>query len=471
MTQSDPETPQGDAAPQKNSAEKQSSVLRRTAEETGTLLAITVFGLSGFLMLFLCLALSHLDVVNKNTACMRDISGIDMALRKQLDFVVFNSTAIDYNKYILSEDSKYVETMKAAKAASRKIMEEDMAGSGNATLLIKTILTYGDGNLRAAILKMPMTWRIAAIDRTDVLIMFAIVMTWTVAVISSLYLATRYDHDGLLREAAEGGRSGKAQATAANPAPAENGGDQAAEESRDGAAKPGEPVRKTLTGLLKYFYQDFGILEYDQVMHHKGVRWSHYGGVIHWTRDTIEKMLSISMIFIFIFFVARLIRYVLFWITGEGWRLLFLPLDVNFAITAVGVALIIDSIILVSTMTDAPGIARALDAVIVALAGYVIMLVEATPGKESLLSFRIIHDDGFARYLPFMIAALFIVRWFVRNPTLQAMYSGRLPNQYVDYPNQTGNIPQQATAAQAQAPAAARAQQADTPDPGAGGGA
>lgn len=268
-----------------------------------------------------------------------------------------------------------------------------------------TLLRYGNSETRISVLNMPGTWQYARISSEDAWIILALITLWAVMVSLAACMQTNED---LNLVAGDGNAGGMTFAKA--------------------------------TG--RYISQDFGYMLFEQVMHHKQTHRGPYGGMLHWFRDTIEKMLSLSLVIIFVLFLARVLKYVYWWFSGAGWKFAVLPMDVNAAITVVGFALIIDSIILVSAMTDAPGIAETLDAIILALAGYVIMLVEALPGKHSVIAFQFSNHGGTAIAFPLLTGALFIVRWFVRNPTLKAMHSGRLPNQYVEpMANNTGDGP------------------------------
>lgn len=187
----------------------------------------------------------------------------------------------------------------------------------------------------------------------------------------------------------------------------------------DEQASPFSLVGKRRQAVL-LFDRDFGPLSFDVSMHHDRAEITEYRGLIHWIRDACEKVLAIALVAGFTLFLARAISYGWLWATGEGWRLVFLSLDVNVAITLAGFALIIDGFIIVSTMTDAPGIGRTLDAVIVVLAGYVVMLVEAQPGIHTLISFTVGQPSWLAPLLAVVIAVLFTVRWIVRHHTLNA---------------------------------------------------
>jgi hypothetical protein len=170
--------------------------------------------------------------------------------------------------------------------------------------------------------------------------------------------------------------------------------------------------------------RDFEPISYDSSLHRERADPSEYRGLIHWFRDVVEKTLSIGLIFGFGLFLVRGVSYVLAWANGEGWRLLLIPVDLNVALTFAGFALILDSLIVVSTMTDAPGIGRTLDAVIVVLAGFVVMLVEARPGDHSLVRFSFGNPPYLGSVMALMIGALFVVRWVVRNKNWNELVGG-----------------------------------------------
>lgn len=267
------------------------------------------------------------------------------------------------------------------------------------------LLNYGNHEVRKVILGIPDTWKYAGFSSIDAWFVLAIMMLW--AIMTSLAHCFQTDQE---------------------------------------VAEMLELIEKNgmsfVGATFKYLFQDFGYLLHEQVMHHKKTHKGPYGGILHWFRDTIEKMLSVSLVGVFVMFLARVLKYVYWWFSGEGWKFVMLPMDVNAAITIVGFALIIDSMILVSAMTDAPGIAETLDAIILALAGYVIMLVEAVPGHSSIVSFQFNNQGGTAIAFPLVTGVLFVIRWFVRNPTLKAIYDGRLPNQYIaEKFNNTGDGP------------------------------
>jgi hypothetical protein len=172
--------------------------------------------------------------------------------------------------------------------------------------------------------------------------------------------------------------------------------------------------------LLK---RDFAPISFDTSLHRLNAHPSEYRGFIHWYRDVVEKSLSVGLIFGFALFVARATGYVFYWASGEAWRLIFLSVDINVGLTLIGFALILDALVVVSTMTDAPGIGRTLDAAIVVLAGFVVMLVEASPGRYSIVKFS--FGEGYlGPIMAITIAILFIVRWVVRNRSYNELLTG-----------------------------------------------
>jgi hypothetical protein len=164
-------------------------------------------------------------------------------------------------------------------------------------------------------------------------------------------------------------------------------------------------------GLLQ---RDFGPLSFDIPAHQSTARIGEYRGALHWHRDVIEKGLSLFLSIAFAFFLAKACGYLYAYVSGEGWKLCLLPLDISFAISIVGFSLIIDGMILVASMTDAPGISRALDSLIVLIVGAAVMLIEVRPGDDSLLKFDIGGKNPWL--LPLLagaVAILFLIRDYI----------------------------------------------------------
>lgn len=183
--------------------------------------------------------------------------------------------------------------------------------------------------------------------------------------------------------------------------------------------------KKYIPTLKELLFRDLGPMSYDSSLHREKASRSEYRGFIHWIRDVIEKALSIALMLGFAFFLARGCSYFKYWLFGEGWKLVYLPIDINIALTFVGLALILDAFILVSTMTDAPGISRTLDTVIVVLAGFVVMLVEAKPGDYALVAFRFGNYPWLGSLIASTIGFLFIIRWVVRNHNVAELLRGK----------------------------------------------
>jgi hypothetical protein len=172
---------------------------------------------------------------------------------------------------------------------------------------------------------------------------------------------------------------------------------------------------------LELFARDWEPISWDSSLHRMKATPSQYRGAINWIRDITEKLLSVALLIGFVLLMARASGYFVDWASGEGWRLLLIPIDINFALTLIGFALILDSFVVVSTMTDAPGIGRTIDAVIVVLAGFVVMLVEAVPGANSFVEFRFGPHPDLAASMAKVIGLLFVIRWLIRNRDLREM--------------------------------------------------
>ena len=66
-------------------------------------------------------------------------------------------------------------------------------------------------------------------------------------------------------------------------------------------------------------------------------------------------------------------------------------------------------IVLVASMTDAPGIGRTLDSLIVILAGVVVLLLRVRPGERSLVTFWLGDHRWLASALSLAVGVLFVV--------------------------------------------------------------
>lgn len=176
------------------------------------------------------------------------------------------------------------------------------------------------------------------------------------------------------------------------------------------------------TTFKSLFVRDFGPESWDSA-DNAAPRQVQYRGILHWLRDAMEKGFSLLLLLTFWGFMAKGVGYVWDYARGEGWRLCLLPLDLELAINVIGGALIIDGFVLVASMTDAPGISRTIDAVIVVLAGYVVMQVRVVPGLSSFVSFDF-RVDWLCAVLSGVIAILFLTRWAIRQATFAAWYRG-----------------------------------------------
>lgn len=173
-----------------------------------------------------------------------------------------------------------------------------------------------------------------------------------------------------------------------------------------------------LNNVSGLFARDFGPLSFDVSTHGDKAEISEYRGLIHWFRDVIEKILSLFLIIGFSVFLSKSCGYMWDYLTGETWRLVLIPLEINIIIGFVGLTLIVDGLIIVSSMTDAPGIGRVLDAVIIVLAGVIVMFLQAEPGEISLVSFSLGPQPTIPLFIAFAIGFLFIIRWIVRHHTI-----------------------------------------------------
>lgn len=166
-------------------------------------------------------------------------------------------------------------------------------------------------------------------------------------------------------------------------------------------------------GLLA---RDIGPLSFDVATHSDLAEVSEFRGILHWHRDVLEKFLSLVLVVAFSFFLGRAFLYLFDFLKGAEQLTIALARDVSAAALMVGLVLIIDGLILVASMTDAPGIGRTLDSLIVVLSGVVIATFH--PHAQS---------DGFeVRPLPYsgvllivVVAVLFIVRWVIRHHTIR----------------------------------------------------
>jgi len=165
------------------------------------------------------------------------------------------------------------------------------------------------------------------------------------------------------------------------------------------------------------FKRDFGPLSFDVGMNQDRADINEYRGLLHWFRDVVEKALSFALVVFFVFFLARLIYYLWEFSSGQGWKLAFVVLDINIALTACGFALIADGFIHIACMTDAPGISRTLDSLIVILVGFIVMTLEARPAPYAAISFGLGEDGATLPWVCLVIAILFLARWLVRNHT------------------------------------------------------
>ena len=199
------------------------------------------------------------------------------------------------------------------------------------------------------------------------------------------------------------------------------------EENRGKTGEEYYKYKELCKSPLKLIFRDLEPVSYDTSLHRTFAQESEYRGFLHWNRDVLEKLLSLALMLTFCLFLARAGRYICYWVMGEAWKLVYVPLDINIALTFLGFALIIDGFILVSTMTDAPGISRTLDTVIVVLAGSLVMLVEARPGVNTLVTFRFSESPWMVPLMAGTIGLLFLVRWVVRNRSIKELWEHEKP--------------------------------------------
>lgn len=168
----------------------------------------------------------------------------------------------------------------------------------------------------------------------------------------------------------------------------------------------------SVRGLLA---RDIGPLTFDVASHSDLAEVSEYRGIIHWHRDVIEKLLSVLLALIFSVFLGRGIFY--------GFAFFKSCMNIPAAIThdidligaIIGLALVLDGILLVAAMSDAPGIGRTIDSLIVVLTG--VAISSFFPLKQAK---NTLHDNlgGTSIIIIFAVALLFIVRWIIRHHTL-----------------------------------------------------
>jgi hypothetical protein len=252
-----------------------------------------------------------------------------------------------------------------------------------ARIVLTGLVKAGDNHLRAAVISRPESWVMLAFTPLDKLLA-AVILLFPVAI---ALFKKRFASEAMA--------------------------------GIEGDTGPVRPDREPAISLRQLIRQDLTTSIYDVGIHRKQPEVREYSGVIHWVRDLIEKCLSLLLVVFFIAFLARLIGYVVNFVDGELWRLALVCLDINIALVIVGCALIVDGLIQVSAMTDAPGISHTLDAVIVILAGIIVMLVEASPGEAASVAFGLREPQWLAPLLAGMIATLFGVRWFVQHLTLK----------------------------------------------------
>jgi hypothetical protein len=177
-------------------------------------------------------------------------------------------------------------------------------------------------------------------------------------------------------------------------------------------------AKNKMLHLRSLFARDIGPLTFDVSTHADIAEISEYRGLIHWHRDVIEKLLSVLLTIVFCSFIGRGLAYLVEFLRGSEIKP-FLKNDIQTAALIVGFALIIDGILLVAAMTDAPGIGRTLDSLIVVLAGIIILIFDPNILMNG-------NFTGLGTWLVVTVALLFIVRWVIRHHTINE-WMGKKP--------------------------------------------
>jgi len=182
------------------------------------------------------------------------------------------------------------------------------------------------------------------------------------------------------------------------------------------AVEPPAPAKRfvidrKLRSVSGLFARDVGPLTFDVATHSDVAEIAEYRGMIHWHRDVLEKLLSVFLILLFAVFLGRGALYLIDFLRGDTTLEIALRNDIHIAALLIGLALVIDGVLLVAAMTDAPGIGRTLDSLIVVLAGVVIIFFD--PKKIDVASV-----SNLGLYLVLAVAGLFVVRWVIRHHTI-----------------------------------------------------
>lgn len=177
---------------------------------------------------------------------------------------------------------------------------------------------------------------------------------------------------------------------------------------------------KKQSNPLGLLLRDFGSLAYDGSSHNERAEVREYRGFLSWHRDVTEKMLSIFLVIFFSFYLVRILKYFMCFINGETWYLTLMPIELNFVLSLIGFSIIVDGFIIFAAMTDAPGIGKILDSMIVILAGVVLLLVEATPGDRSIVAFSV-SNNTLLIGISGIISLLFMTKWIVKHHTIREL--------------------------------------------------
>ncbi len=182
-----------------------------------------------------------------------------------------------------------------------------------------------------------------------------------------------------------------------------------------------------LGGVRALLARDLASVSFDIAPHHDVASVHEYRGFLHWHRDLTEKLLSIFLVVVFSVFLARAFGFLADFMSGNSLRLALIHEDVDLAIKIVGLALVIDGVILVGGMTDAPGIRRTLDAVIVVLAGVAVLAAHAAARALDLDPKNGWFALALAGGLTFGLCLLFGVRWVVQHRSLRGLRGDPVP--------------------------------------------
>lgn len=169
----------------------------------------------------------------------------------------------------------------------------------------------------------------------------------------------------------------------------------------------GEKFSKVVVKLIR---MDLGTSSYEPKVNQEPDQ-IKYEGIFHWHRDVIEKLLSLVSVLLFAFFVSRFIFYFIDLFAGNIGRLNFIFFDLNLILAAISFLLIIDGLMVVAAMTDAPGINKILDSIIVVLSGVTILGLDVRYSPETLVKINFNWQDVLLMaLLGIVIGLLFLIK-------------------------------------------------------------